>query len=233
MAIPDNCVRTNIVWKLPGNEIAVNTLHFRHLHQIGQPLDWEGDMLQRYANLVIDGLTDSWGSLRTFHYQGAKIERVDAYLLDTSGHAIAKKTAVPHQDTPLEGSGSGGQLPAEVSLAISLFAYDPAGFTPRSATKRGRLYLPAVSQTRANSEGRVNNPQEVATAWAAALSYMQNRQMGNNLPGVPDETAQLVVLSKTAGAAYGIVFVRVDDLFDTQKRRQNALTPVRALAAVA
>lgn len=232
MAIPEDCVRTNIVWALPDNEIAVNTLNFHHAHITGQPLDWAGDMTQRYANLVKDGITSQWANIKAFHYQGVSIQRVDAYHLDTSGHALHKATALPDTATPLHGTASGGQLPPEVSLVLSLLAYDPAGFTPQSSRKRGRIYLPGIAQSLCNANGRVNNVSTVVNPWAAALSYMHLRQMGNNQQGVPDETAHLGVLSKTGGIFTDLVTLRGDDLFDVQRRRQNGLIPARATAGV-
>lgn len=229
MAIPEDVVRTNIVWHLPGNEIAVNTLNFRHEHGTGNSLDWAGDMTQRYANLVIDGLTDSWGSIGQQFYQGVGIDRVDAYHLDTSGHALHKATGLPHADTPLVGRGQNGMLPAEVGLVVTLLGYPQNGFTPNRARKRGRIYLPGLSQTLCTSDGRVNQVQSVANGWAAAFRYMHLRVMDNFAAGFSHERAHLGVLSRTGGIFTDLDTIRVDDLFDVQRRRQDALIGAEAV----
>lgn len=226
MPIPPDCVKVAIVWDTGAPEMAVNTVHFKHLHDPGNTLDWAGNMTQRYANLVRDGLNTQWPFLKAGFYQGVKIVRFDAYHLDESGHTIDKATALPEVADQFAGTAAGGMLPLEVSIAVTLLGYPDGSFTQRSATKRGRIYLPGIAQSACNASGRVNNVQGTFGApLARAFSYMQNRVMD---AAPPHERAQLVILSKTAGTATPVQAVRVDDLFDVQRRRQNQLVPARA-----
>jgi hypothetical protein len=228
--IPPDCVRTNIVWALPDDEIAVNTLNFHHEHVDGNTLDWAGDMTQRYANLVRDGLVSAWGSISAFHSNSAKIVRVDAYHLDTNARTLHKATALPATPTALQGTATGGMLPPEVAGCLSLYGYPIGGFTPQSARKRGRIFLPGMAVTGLQSNGRWGHSNQVQTGYAAAFSYMSGRKMDARPTGA--EHARLVILSKTGGIFTEVVAVSTDNVYDVQRRRQNNLIPVRSNAVV-
>lgn len=232
MAIPEDCVRVAINWKLPDDEIAVNSLNFRHEHVQGQGLNWAGDMTQRYANLVRDGLESAWSTIGPFHDQQCAVQSIVSYHLGTDGKTIDKAIATPTDATSLKGKGTSGILPPECAGVLSLYGYAQGQFTPQSARKRGRIYLPGLSSGGLANNGRWGHYNGVSGGWAAALSYMQGRQMGNNQPGFPDETARLVILSRAYGLATPVVAVSTDNLYDMQRRRQNALVGLRSYAVV-
>jgi hypothetical protein len=227
LPVPPNTVRCNIVWSLPQGEIAVNTLHFKHLHQASNSLDWAGDMTQRYANLVRDAIKTKWGTIGGFITADCAIQRVDAYHLGEDGLTIDKKTAVATGTNTMVGSGTGQSMPHEVAIVVSLYGYDPTSYDPQGARKRGRIYLPAHSTSIING-GRNANYSVMADTWRDVFNYLQNRVMDNNAAPF-QERAQLVVLSKRFTETHPVTHVRVDDIFDVQTRRQNKWIPAVAV----
>jgi hypothetical protein len=222
--VPPNTVRCNIVWNLPQNEIAVNTIHFKHLHQAANTLDWAGDMTLRYANLVRDGLKSKWGEISANISNSVSVNRVDAYHLGEDGLTIDKATSPATGANALQGAATGTLLPLELTYAVSLYAYDPAAYDPQGGRKRGRIYIPGVPSAAIGGAGRLSTYAGVSSAWAGAFGYMQNRVMDAGPIGL-NERAQLVVLSRRFNSTAPVQFVRVDDLLDVQKRRQNKLVP--------
>lgn len=232
MPIPENVVRVSINWKLPDNEIAVNTLNFQHVHVDGNTLDWAGDMTQRYANLVKDGLESAWSVIGPFHASQAAVQSIVAYHLGTDGKTIDKAIATPTDATSLKGKGTSGMLPPELAGCISLYGYAQGAFTPNSSRKRGRIYLPGLSTGQLDANGRWGAWNQIATAYAQAFTYMHDRQMDSRPTPATQERALLCVLSRTYGLTTPVVAVSADNVYDVQRRRQNQLTPLRAYATV-
>jgi hypothetical protein len=228
--VPPDTVRVNTVWALPGDEIAVNSLHFHHEHAPGNDLDWANDMTQRYANLVRDAWVSVRTNLQTAFGPGVSLQRTDAYHLAVEGNTLDKATALFEGTNAWVGTGE-KLMPLQNSVAVSLFGYDPAKYDPQGARKRGRIYLPGLAQSMCTNTGRVASIQSLSANIALVLSYCQGRTMDSD-PIVDPERARLVVLSR-AGVSYSpVVAVRVDDLWDVQKRRQNNLVAARQVAAL-
>jgi hypothetical protein len=231
--IPADCVRVNIRWQTIPGEVAINTLHFKHEHQPANTLDWAGDMTQRYANLVRDGLESAWSSMAVNFWSGISVASFEAYHLDTEGKTLHKATATPTSGTSTKGTGTSA-LPIESAMALSLYAYDPALFDPLSRWKRGRIYLPGLSQTILGSTtGRIVGGQalQVLNGWTTFANYVHRRKM-DALPAL-SERAHLVVLSRARSLASDVRTLRVDDLVDVQRRRQRQLVPAVQTAPVA
>lgn len=227
--VPADTVRVNIVWVLPQNEIAVNTLHFQHLHVAANTLDWEGDMTQRYADLVIDGLKSTWSNWQALLSSTVSIQRADAYHLGTDGKTLHKKTCVATGARLLVGSAASQMLPPLCAAAVSLYGYNPTAFDAQSSRKRGRIYIPGLSVTNM-SGGRHTAKDGLSAQLAGAFSYMQNRKMDASA-GL-NERAQLVINSRKFTQNSPVTHVRVDDLVDVQRRRQNAWVPAITTTAI-
>lgn len=228
VTIPADTVRVNINWTLPGNEIAVNSLHFRHEHVSENTLDWAGDMTQRYANLVRDGLSSAWSSLGVLWNSQIKVRDCTAYHLGTDGKTIDKATSLPAAGD-LIGLATGTMLPLEVALVVSLYGYAPGVYDPQGGRKRGRIYLPAPATTRVDTTGRVQTISSVLGFIQPFVTYVNNRKM--DARPTFNERAHLAILSTRFGELNDVKQIRVDDLLDVQKRRQNNLTPIVAAAA--
>lgn len=90
-------------------------------------------------------------------------------------------------------------------------------------TARGRLYLPALGLQPVPSTGRVKvNDRDTVGAATVAL---YNAIAATTLQ---EQTLSAVVLSPTTGLSYPIRSLRIDDLFDTQRRREDKFAPAYA-----
>jgi len=227
--VPENTVRVNLVWTLPSTEIAVNTLHFQHLHQSGNTLDWAGDMTQRYADLVLDGIKSVWSNMSALWPAGVKIQRADAYHLGADGATIDKKTSLATGARVMAGSSASEMLPFHDSCAVSLYGYNPSSYDPQGSRKRGRIYMPPMAVTTMSS-GYSNAKDTLLAQWTAAFSYMQNRPMDSGT--TLRERAQLVINSKKFVLNSPVTHVRVDNQVDAIRRRDSALTPIVSSAAL-
>jgi hypothetical protein len=232
MPIPVDVVRVNINWSLPGGELAVNTLHFQHLHGSGNQLDWAGDMTKRYAQLVTDGLNSAWTGIKMFHPTTIHIRDIKAYHLGTDGKTIDEASSVMPSGG-LAGGDSTPTLPLEVASVLSLYGYPKDVFQPRGGSFRGRIYLPPFGQSWCGPDGLMGGAGTLLAGWQAFATYVQHRVMDDKITD-PRERAQWCVLSRKYGLTHEIKQLRVDNLFDVQRRRQHQLlkTPVSSNVVV-
>jgi hypothetical protein len=164
------------------------------------------------------------------HVTSYGVAGIKAFLLDTAGHTTAEGA---HQVTggALDGTSSGHLMPPEVALCVSLYAYPPGGFATQKGRKRGRIYLPYLTATINDIDGKVTAAARgtLATEWAAFFTACNGIQ---SAAGRTDPMNVVVASSVGAGATYEVLHVAVDDHWDMQKRRQRQDTPVRSVADV-
>lgn len=157
------------------------------------------------GNGVADYMSGPWGTALTSDLvqTGAL-----AHAFDSDGDPIS---AAANLTTPAHGAGS-SSLPYEVAVVASL----RTDFAGRSY--RGRSYQGPISQTAVTTSGRLTSTARtgIGNGLAQYLSHM------DSLGYRP------VVWSRTKNIATHITSVVVDDVFDVQRRRQNALVPVKA-----
>jgi len=224
--IPPDVVRVNVNWDLGLGEIAVNSLHFRLQHNTANTVDWANDMTQRFADLARDGLAAAWGQLGSHFTSNTKLRDCTAYHLNTDGLTIDKRTALPPSGG-LAGTAESNALPMEVATVLSLYGYAPGQYDPLGARKRGRIYLPPFAVSKVDGFGFLANPNALLTACQVWFNYMHNRVMSDD--DAVQDRARCVILSRRFGEVNDVAQLRVDNLFDVQKRRQNAY-PVAAVA---
>jgi len=120
-----------------------------------------------------------------------------------------------HEYTPigLPGSGASGlRYPNQVTLAISLMT----DFT-RGPAHRGRFYLP-MPTFYTQDDGRITSADALRVKTTA---YNMVNQLNDNIPGF-----NVQVFSRKDGAAAHrlVTDINVGRVYDTQRRRRNALT---------
>lgn len=128
------------------------------------------------------------------------------------------------------GSAAATQLPWQVATVISLYCYTPGGFVPQARSKRGRYYLPPPTTGWLNNLGEgtiadsmVSDLVDEQSTFLTVLSGDHTYDSG----GVSITTAlTLVVVSRQHTYATPVSFIRVDNRFDTQRRRANRETVV-------
>jgi hypothetical protein len=120
--------------------------------------------------------------------------------------------------TPIDGTGTGDNLPTEVAVCCSLY-------TAQAGRRyRGRIFLPNVVSGQMTAYGRLATA--AATDFAAGVAGYLNGFTADTVPFTS------CVVSTTGQLLTPITQVSVGDIFDVQRRRRDALTEVRQTATV-
>lgn len=124
----------------------------------------------------------------------------------TGQQQALRETSVAHAGTAV-----GNALPGDVCIVVSLR-------TPlANRSGRGRFYLPQPAASTLAADGRIAAASVTALNTALFDAWTVSNGAGSNP----------VVYSRTLRSSTAITTFNVGDLFDTQRRRENALTEVR------
>lgn len=149
--------------------------------------------------------TDGYASMTT---SSVVINRIGTGEIDV---ATGKQQRLADADVNLAGTATGNAFPADVAIVVSLRT------ELANRRGRGRFYLPQPAVSTGTAPGRL-----VAATQTALADALANAWAGFNV------TASPVVYSRTSRATEDITSFNVGDMFDTQRRRENAVTEVRA-----
>ena len=114
----------------------------------------------------------------------------------------------------IPGISESSALPADVAIVVSLRS--PVA----NRTGRGRFYLPQPTTNALTAVGRLDETAQDTIVDALLAAWTQANAAGENP----------VIYSRTQRATREINSFNVGDLFDTQRRRENALTENRVSA---
>jgi len=114
----------------------------------------------------------------------------------------------------IAGTSTSNALPADVAIVVSLRS--PVA----NRTGRGRFYLPQPTTDALTAVGRLDETAQSTIVDALLAAWTQANAAGENP----------VIYSRTQRATREITSFNVGDLFDTQRRRENALTENRVSA---
>ena len=114
----------------------------------------------------------------------------------------------------IPGTSESSALPADVAIVVSLRS--PVA----NRTGRGRFYLPQPTTNALTAVGRLDETAQDTIVDALLAAWTQANAAGENP----------VIYSRTQRATREITSFNVGDLFDTQRRRENALTENRVSA---
>ena len=114
----------------------------------------------------------------------------------------------------IAGTSTSNALPADVAIVVSLRS--PVA----NRTGRGRFYLPQPTTDALTAVGRLDETAQSTIVDALTAAWTQANAAGENP----------VIYSRTQRATREITSFNVGDLFDTQRRRENALTENRLAA---
>lgn len=204
MAVPTGTRRFNITASIAGGEIMVHTLHAASSAEDLQVAT--NRMVTAWSDMIttaVGGDAPQQNLANTTIYQS-----VDAYVLDSAGHATQQATAQFPAGTIAGVSNS--ILPNEVAMCLSLITAVPG------RTARGRLFMGGLAASTLTSAGRFK-PGVCDTFAHSFAGFVY----GLSAPG-PGGIV-LAVLSKTAGRLNNITSVKVGDVPDVQRRRRNRL----------
>lgn len=208
MAISSPFLRQTLRWQLPGGEVAASSCHW-------EPFVYADMTFLNVADILRERAVALWEDLKPKYAASTQFVGDIVQLLSPAGLVLAGED---HAIAPVDGTDAfADPLPSEVALVASLRS------SVLSRSGRGRMYLPAPSESRLTSAGRCDagDTYDVAVAMQA---YLQPFEEGTNM--------QAVVYSRTIPELFDISSVAVGDVFDAQRRRRNSLTEVRSVRPI-
>lgn len=148
----------------------------------------------------------------------------------TNGHTLHEKIAPANSPNDWAGSSTSPSLPWDNAICLSLYAYAAGTFTPNGRSKRGRMYLPAPATNLItnNDTGQpsIGNLVLIMNGVGQVLQELQQ----HDYTGFPAFVPILGVNSREMEEFFPVQTLRVDNRFDSQRRRINALVPDIATA---
>jgi hypothetical protein len=208
MPYPESFLRHTLLWTLPGGEVASTTCAWRNGSGIVSTPDAEATALAGRALALWDSIKGEYPIETNFVGSRVAWIGVDGLTVETVDRSIA----------PSNGFDNVPSLPTEVALVASLRT------TTYGRTGRGRMYLPALSRSKVKAGGRVLDASQSTIADAMA-AYLADLTVGAS-------TLSSCVASRTLMALRNVTQVQVGDVFDSQRRRRDALTEVIQSRAV-
>jgi hypothetical protein len=148
-------------------------------------------------------------------------------LSTTDGKLVDDNVVEKFYTTALNGNEGGGSLPPQVSLVAQLGTALPHGLG-----SKGRMYLPGI-RTPVGTDGKIGNTEagQVATNLKTFFDAVNAHA---------DSVGHVINASKGSGLLFDfnkinvpVTKVRVGNVYDTQRRRRNALAEVYQTAVLA
>lgn len=178
----------------------------------------------------LDGILDqieakitTWWNATSAHYaSGTRLTGFKFNGLNVNGHYVNPTKTIVRDMTPLPGTGGTQPLPAQISLAATFRTA-----AQRGPAARGRMYLPPLSVSILDTNGKVTDAKRdaIANATATLLTSLSNWS-GVDTIGDP---GRVCVMSKIgAGATRRVNAVDVGDRFDVQRRRASKMKENRS-----
>lgn len=146
-----------------------------------------------------------------------KYEMLKMCVINNDGKTVADSAMFHSPTNPVAGGGSPAALPPQVALVASL-----TNSVPRGLATKGRMFLPGVSAG-VQATGKIDSFTRDAIA-ANLKDFFDSVYNDADLPGQP----VLVSVGRgplhTDGNVRLVTQVKVGDVYDTQRRRRNALS---------
>lgn len=183
---------------------------------------------QAFADAVKDAWTTFWSANQSHISSGYIFTGVKCALLQKNGDY--DQSVEPVNSYPVPGVAGGGgslQLPPQISLVATLI-----GGSGKGLGGKGRMYLPGVYAS-IDGTGHIGSTECQSIATNLATFF-------NSIDASFDAPGHVVNVSRGHKSLMGagarnvpVNGVRVGNVFDTQRRRRNALTETYVNAVVA
>lgn len=160
-----------------------------------------------WLNTVWDGAVANSG-YETLTTASVGVDRVTTGLINPLN---GQQLELAEQTVNVPGTAAGNALPADVAIVVSLRT------ALANRRGRGRFYLPQPAASSLAATGKI-----AAAGITNLANALQSAWVTYNLGGhVP------VVYSRTNRSVQAITSINIGDLYDTQRRRENAIAEVR------
>lgn len=227
MPYPPNMTQVTLTFGLHQAGAETDIAEFS-LWAVADPFPTGAADLQAYLDQRAQDVYEAWAdAMDPVHWHtNVSLDSVTARVPNADGSTRARGGYVP---TSLwAGSSASACLPWQTSIVLSLYCYTPGGFVSQAKSKRGRIYLPppAVSSVQAGGTGNIEDATisqllSELKEFLGVLSGTHNYSSGGVTISFDSD---LVVVSREHAYATPVIYLRMDNRFDTQRRRANRAT---------
>jgi len=168
----------------------------------------------------VDALKPLWQNVfvgATQNFSGAyRTLGIKAGILKTDGHMDIDTIYTSTYATPIAGGSSNPSYPPQIAVVASLRAASPVGLG-----SKGRMFLPGFCAP-IGSTGHILGTATQALA-NDLRTFFDAAESATNSPGVVMNASQGRVSPAAAPVNRQVTSVRIGSVYDTQRRRRNAL----------
>lgn len=198
--------RGTVKGHLEGGEVFNFTVHFTAV--TGQAASMAGDLADA-VTLMWSGTNSPAGNITALYPASIGVDGVVVDELSASGTNVSQGRA----SLSLVGTGTDEPLPPQCCVGVSLRTNTP------TRSGRGRFYLPSpVTPTVVDQRLDEAAQTDILNGALAMLNHMKGLSW------------QPAIYHARSGTATSVVSLDVSNVFDTQRRRRNKLTPIRVTA---
>lgn len=185
---------------------------------------WDDDLMQALADKAVEAWVQGFDAEARFSAQVDAVRAV-VYHYDQSHNNVLDRSEAAFTDANAWGGTASSSMPPQATVALSLYGYDPAAYTPQRARKRGRMYLPTPAAGDLDGTGTLS-PTIQGQYLEMGQNFMNALTGVLDLPDAPpgDSVHIRPAISSVAGSiATRVGWLRVGRVVDTQRRRRNKL----------
>lgn len=184
--------------------------------------NWQ-EIVEALAQRGVEAWFDNFP--KTDFSRGVQAQRVVCYHYRQDHKEVLHRAEAAFADEWAWQASTGSSLPPQDTIVASLYAYDPAGYAPQRARKRGRIYLPTPAQGVVDGSGQMTLGG--AGGWAGYVKAFLNdmtAELEDTGGGTLVDTRWRPYVTSVAGQmATQVSHVRVGTVIDTQRRRRSQL----------
>jgi hypothetical protein len=185
----------------------------------GVSQDWVNALRTPWQNLFT-------GATEGFSYRFRTLG-IKASLILADGTTDLDEIKTATYATPIVGGSASAGYPPQVTLVAQLRASSPTGLGAK-----GRMYLPGQSYG-LDGTGHISGSDTARTA-LGLRTFLDAAETATDSPGyIINASKGRVGIPYAAPVNRRVTMVRVGDVFDTQRRRRNALTEAYAESSLA
>lgn len=183
-------------------------------------MGWENQDATAITPTGVSDISNAWsiffGSASTSVSSAFKYEMCKVAMISQDGKTIADSAQYYSPATPVSGGGTSNAFPPQVSLVATL-----ANSLPRGLATKGRMYLPGINAA-LQPDGKLAS---ISTTPIAnnLKAFFDEIHLDADLPGNPVLASIGRGPLKLDGAIRNVSQIRIGSVYDTQRRRRNAL----------
>jgi hypothetical protein len=168
----------------------------------------------------IDTVANSWGTwlkaMSVYTVDEYELESLRIYAYGEDGKMRAGPLVCYPRVAGLQPAGTAAPMPPDVAAVVSLYT------AKRGKTGRGRFYLGGLPSNGLGTNGRIKSA-DVAHFAQTSRELIEDLRFGGGAPNVNSYAP--IVWHRTTDVGAIVNRVRMNDTYDTQRRRDRQLVP--------